>query len=40
MATAADTVILEPEEISEEPLNPARITIPGIFIDYIAFEGK
>lgn len=40
MATAADTVILEPEEISEEPLNPAEITIPGIFIDYIAFEGK
>ena len=40
MATAADTVILEPEEISEEPLNPAEITIPGIFVDYIAFEGK
>lgn len=37
MATAAKTVILEPEEISEEPLNPALITIPGIFIDYIAF---
>ena len=40
MATAADTVILEPEEISEEPLNPAEITIPGIFVDYIAFEDK
>ena len=40
MATAADTVILEPEEISEEPLNPAEITIPGLFVDYIAFEGK
>ena len=36
MATAANTVILEAEEISEEPLNPAEITIPGIFIDYIA----
>lgn len=40
MATAADTVILEPEEITDEPLNPAEITIPGIFIDYIATEGK
>nr|QIM10513.1 acetyl-CoA--acetoacetyl-CoA transferase subunit alpha [uncultured Alphaproteobacteria bacterium] len=37
MATAAQTVILEPEEISEEPLAPAQITIPGVFIDYIAF---
>ena len=35
MATAADTVILEPEEIVEEPLNPAQINIPGIFVDYI-----
>ena len=40
MATAADTVILEPEEFSEEPLNPAEITIPGIFVDYIALEDK
>ena len=31
---------LSVEEISEESLNPAEITIPGIFIDYIAFEGK
>lgn len=37
MATAADIVILEPEEICDEPLNPAEITIPGIFVDYIAF---
>ncbi|MBQ8662215.1 MAG: CoA transferase subunit A [Alphaproteobacteria bacterium] len=36
MATAAQTVILEADEISEEPLDPAQITIPGIFIDYIA----
>ncbi len=35
MATAADTVIVEADEISEEPLNPAEITIPGIFVDYI-----
>lgn len=36
MATAAETVIVEPLEISEEPLNPAEVTIPGIFVDYIA----
>lgn len=36
MATAADTVIVEADEISETPLNPAEVTIPGIFIDYIA----
>lgn len=36
MATAAQTVILEADEISKEPLDPAQITIPGIFIDYIA----
>lgn len=35
MATAAETVILEADEISDEPLDPAQITIPGIFIDYI-----
>ena len=36
MATAAQTVIVEADELSEEPLNPAEITIPGIFVDYIA----
>ncbi|MBE6458515.1 MAG: CoA transferase subunit A [Alphaproteobacteria bacterium] len=36
MATAAQTVILEAEELSDEPLNPAEVTIPGIFVDYIA----
>ncbi len=35
MATAADVVIAEPDEICDEPLNPAEITIPGIFIDYL-----
>lgn len=35
MATAAETVILEADEISDEPLDPAQITIPGIFVDYI-----
>ena len=36
MATAAETVILEAEELCNEPLNPAEVTIPGLFIDYIA----
>ncbi len=36
MATAAETVILEADEICDEPLDPAQVTIPGIFIDYIA----
>lgn len=36
MATAAKTVILEADEICDEPLDPAQITIPGIFVDYIA----
>ena len=36
MATAAETVIVEAEEISDEPLNPNEVTIPGIFVDYIA----
>lgn len=36
MATAADTVIVEPDEICDEPLDPNMVTIPGIFIDYIA----
>ena len=36
MATAAETVILEAEELCDEPLNPAEVTIPGLFIAYIA----
>ena len=36
MATAAETVILEAEELCEEPLNPAEVTIPGLVIDDIA----
>ncbi len=35
MATAATTVIVEADEICDEPLNPNEITIPGIFIDYL-----
>lgn len=36
MATAADVVIVEAEHFSPEPLDPEQITIPGVFIDYIA----
>lgn len=36
MATAAETVIVEADEISEEPLDPNVVTIPGVFVDYIA----
>ncbi len=36
MATAANTVIVEAEELVDTPLNPDEITIPGIFVDYIA----
>ena len=36
MATAADVVIVEADELSDEPLNPDEITIPGIFVDYVA----
>ena len=36
MATAADTVIVEAQELSETPLDPNYVTIPGVFIDYIA----
>lgn len=35
MATAAATVIVEADLICDRPLDPAEITIPGIFIDYI-----
>lgn len=36
MATAAATVSVEADEISEEPLDPNVVTIPGVFVDYIA----
>lgn len=36
MATAAQTVIVEAEELVDEALNPDEVTIPGIFVDYIA----
>ncbi len=36
MTTAADTVIVEAQELSDTPLDPNYVTIPGVFIDYIA----
>lgn len=36
MATAAETVIVEADEICDEPLDPNTVTIPGVFVDYIA----
>lgn len=35
MATAAKTVIVEPEEYIDGYLDPNEVVIPGIFIDYI-----
>ena len=39
MATAADTVIVQADNIVEE-LNPNEVVIPGIFIDYIVERGE
>lgn len=35
MATAAEVVIVEADEMVEDCLNPDEVTIPNIFIDYI-----
>lgn len=35
MATAADKVIVEADELTEESLDPNMVVIPGIFVDYI-----
>ncbi len=35
MATAADKVIVEADELTEECLDPNMVVIPGIFVDYI-----
>ena len=40
MATAADTVIVEAEEIIDGYLDPNEIVIPGIFIDYVVKGGN
>lgn len=39
MATAAETVIVEAEEISDEPLNPNEVTIPGILLITLHHRG-
>lgn len=40
MATAADIVIVEAEEIIDGCLDPNEVVIPGIFIDYIVKGGR
>ncbi|MGL5053741.1 MAG: CoA transferase subunit A [Fusobacteriaceae bacterium] len=40
MATAADIVVVEADEIIEGCLEPNEIIIPGIFVDYIIKGGK
>lgn len=40
MATAADTVIVEAEEIIDGCLDPNEVVIPGIFVDYIVKGGR
>ena len=35
MPMAADVVIAEAEHISDEPLSPDNIVVPGIFVDYL-----
>ncbi len=40
MATAADIVIVEADEIIDGALNPNEIVIPGIFVDYIVQGGE
>lgn len=39
MATAADVVIIQADEVVDE-INPENVIIPGIFIDYIVDGGK
>ena len=40
MPMAADVVIVEAENICEEPLDPNNVVVPGIFIDYIVAGGS
>lgn len=39
MPLAAETVIVEIDELSETPLNPNHIVVPGIFVDYLVIRG-
>lgn len=40
MAMAADTVIVEADEYTEEALDPNEVIIPGLFVDYIIVKGR
>ena len=40
MPMAADIVIVEAEHITEEPLSPDNIIVPGIFVDYLVNGGS
>ena len=35
MATAGQTVIVEADEISEEPLAPSEVLVAGLYVDYL-----
>ena len=35
MAAAADITVVEVEEISESPLPPGQIHLPGIYVDRV-----
>ena len=39
MPMAADVVIVEAEHISDEPLSPDNIVVPGIFVDFLIDGG-
>lgn len=40
MATASDVVIAEVDVLSESPLNPNEVIIPGVYIDYLVVKGQ
>lgn len=40
MPPAADIVVAEAEHISDEPLNPDNIAVPGIYVDYLIDGGS
>ena len=40
MPMAADIVIVEAEYITDEPLSPDNIIVPGIFVDYLVNGGN
>lgn len=37
IATAADVVFAQVDEITTKPLNPETVSTPGVFVDYIIF---